>query len=113
MNTVWAKTEEGWLYTSNDTKSDMDPGLLWSDSHVKLSLYVEDTMQYLLTVDGRRTYKHLINYNWITLFFGKGPTRKNLKGKTLWTDKNINFIRYGIQPRSYLIVAKREKRYGE
>lgn len=109
MKSVWTKTAEGWLYVSQDKTPDMDPGVLTEDPYIKLYIDYDQVASYLLTIDGRRAYHLLVNWSWMSLFFGQGECRKRLKGRILWSDRNVVLTRYGSKPRTYIIVAKKEK----
>jgi len=108
MDPKWHKTDDGWVLTLAGDLPDQKDDLIWGDSYLKVYQRVyEGTVTYRIRIDGRRTSQILEDPKWVAVFFGvSNKARPKVRGKRLWRDKLIVVERFGLKPRTYLVVVR-------
>jgi len=108
MGAKWHKTEDGWVLTIPSDTPDRPDEVIWEDQYLKVYRRAYDgTVIYRLRIDQRRAYQTLEDPRWVALFFGVSSRRRHqVKGTRLWRDRLIVVERFGLKPRTYLVVVR-------
>lgn len=108
MDPQWHRTEDGWVLTLSGDLPDQREEEIWGDKYLRVFQRVYDgTVTYRVRINRRRAYQCLEDPNWVALFFGvTDRARSKVTGKRLWRDKLIVMQRFGLKPRTYLIVVR-------
>jgi len=109
---VWKKQRECWALMIEDPAFYREnyEELAWTDQYIKLWVRFETPhVTYRTSVDRRRTYQLVQDDYWLMFCFGQHPhVRPGLRGARLWDDKHVVLARWGLNPRVYFVVSRKD-----